>query len=188
MDIFSPSSLLATIQSELASYESVSFENIRNEKFSISTDISDFSSLYEVITDCEHRGYLALWLLGGKEIHAQWAFNLTELDMSLMDLTELPTNIKYLQNVEHLNLEFNPLERKNRYALEALPNLKTFSLSTGQRSLVPESLLLKSRYVHICQIMMKMDFCLKTSNSLQKKFKKPKNYGSKEMKHLNKEP
>ena len=90
---------LSVVKKELMSYENVNFDIVK-DMFSINKEVSDFKGLYGSIFECEHRGYVSIWLLCEYAKNAsEWALSMTELDIALMNLTELPTNMTYLQNI-----------------------------------------------------------------------------------------
>ena len=96
---------LSVVKKELISYENVNFDIVK-DMFSINKEVSDCKALYESLFECEHRGYISVWLLGEYAKHGvDWALSMTELDIALMNLTELPTNMTYLQNVEQIDLD-----------------------------------------------------------------------------------
>ena len=73
---------LSVVKKELMSYENVEFDIVKN-MFSINKDVSDCKDLYESIFECEHRGYISVWLLGEYARHGvDWALSLMELDIT----------------------------------------------------------------------------------------------------------
>ena len=94
-------------------------------------DVFDFTDnvpasvdeLEKRIFECEHRNYIKVWMLGKlTKYNVGWVVNLTSLDLSDRQLTQLPESIGDIINITELNLSNNQLTTVPK-SIENLTNL-----------------------------------------------------------------
>ena len=114
------------------------------------------NEIYQVLKDHPHGGYISLWILGYlAQQKVEWVIELKELYLTYKGFEELPKNLQYLQNIEMIRLEYNPIQKKMEPLL-SLPKLKFLAISLEQEEFLPQGLEVDIAYTKMCSVSKKI--------------------------------